>query len=353
METKDELQEISPDLNAKMKKNLLWIFMFAVFMIFAGLTSGYIVSQGGSFWVNVRMPSAFQVSTGAIIASSIFLIIARRAVKQDKMPLVKLSLGAALVLGGIFGYAQVLGWGQLIESGNTVSDQIINVNGKYGKYFTLYYQEKEISFDNGTFYMKGEPISDELLNKMKAISEEFMEGAKDSEHNYNLTGYGNDFILRYDGELITYSNNALKLSGVNLSGVQHGRLWYFAENIVNDRGDFIMKGKYGEDFVIYYQGEMLDYTNRTFYLNGQLLSPKKMNDLNSQKNTASSYIYAFTFVHLLHWIGGVIALLVMFIKGLRIKYNSENYLGITLGSIYWHFLGILWLYLYAFLIFIH
>ena len=353
MDTLDSGNQISPELNAKMKKNLLWIFIFAVIMIFAGLTSGYVVSQGGNFWVNIKMPSAFQVSTISIIASSAFLVLARWAVKKGKNAILKLSLGMAFGLGVVFGISQYQGWLQLIDSGNVVAGEIMNIRGRYGKYFTLLHEGKEITYDNGTFFLKGEPVSDELFAEMQAFSEALMTGAKSEDRSYKLNDYGTKFSIRYTNNLLTYSNNKLQMNGVNLSEVQHDRLWHFSENIVSGRGDFIMKGKYGEDFVIYYQGEELEYENRTFYWKDAPLSPKKINDLNSQKNTASSYIYAFTFVHLLHWIGGIIALLVMFIKGLRLKYTESNFLGITLGSIYWHFLGILWLYLYAFLIFIH
>jgi len=353
VETTKAGQQISPELNAKMKKNLLWIFIFAVIMIFAGLTSGYIVSQGGNFWVNIKMPMAFKISTISIIASSAFLFLAVWAVKRGKDSLVKLGLGLAFALGIVFGVSQIKGWGQLIDSGNYLAGEIMNTRGKYGKYFTLIYEGKEISYDNATYFYKGSEVSADLMADMKAFSQAIYDGASSTDRSYTLSDYGSQFSLRYDNVLLTYANNKLQLNGVNLSEIQHNRLKHFADNIINERGDFIMKGKYGEDFVIYYKGEALEYTNRTFYYQGALLSPKKVADLNAQKNTASSYIYAFTFIHLLHWIGGIIALLVMFIKGLAVKYSKDNYLGISLGSIYWHFLGILWLYLYAFLIFIH
>ena len=353
MEEQKFENQISPELNAKMKKNLLYGFIFAVCMIFAGLTSGYIVSQGGNFWVNIKMPGAFTFSTISIIISSLFLFLSHVAVKKNNQGLVKLSRGLAFGFGLAFGVSQYVGWKQLIETGNTVNAGIINSRGKYGKYYTLIYQGKEISYDNATFYIKGEPITAELKAEMKTFAQTIMDGSKSAENTYTISDYGTNFSIRADNKLLTYTDNKLLADGINLSAVQSERLWYFAENIVNDRGDFIMKGVYGEDFVIYYSGEVLVYKNRTFYYQNAPLSPKKLDALNSQKNTASSYIYAFTGVHLLHWIGGIIALLAMFISGLRLKYNSDNRLGITLGSIYWHFLGILWLYLYAFLIFIH
>ncbi len=353
MTTYDNGNQISPELNKKMKKNLMWIFIFAVIMIFAGLTSGYVVSQGGTFWVTIKMPAAFNISTVAIVLSSICLFIAQKAVKQGKQGLVKISLGLAFLFGIIFGIYQFVGWGDLYKNGNALSSNIMNTRGRYGKYFSLSYEGKEISYNNASFYYKGEEMSPDLLSEMKSFSSDIMEGYKTEGHVYSLTDYGSKFSLSYREKLMTYVNGQFMIEGVLLSASQHERLDRFAENIVNDRGDFIMKGKYGEDFVIFYAGDELEYSNRTFFRNGSQLSALHVDKLMKQGNTASSYIYAFSGIHLLHWIGGIIALLVMFIKGLQLRYSESDYLGITLGSTYWHFLGILWLYLYAFLIFIH
>jgi cytochrome c oxidase subunit 3 len=65
-------------------------------------------------------------------------------------------------------------------------------------------------------------------------------------------------------------------------------------------------------------------------------------------NASGSFIYAITLMHLLHLIGGLIALTITTIKSKIGKYTKDNYLGIQLVSIYWHFLGLLWLYLFLF-----
>jgi cytochrome c oxidase subunit 3 len=67
---------------------------------------------------------------------------------------------------------------------------------------------------------------------------------------------------------------------------------------------------------------------------------------------SGSYLYALTGVHLAHLAGGLISLLIVFVKSLMSVYNSENLLGLQLSSTYWHFLGGLWVYLYLFLTFI-
>lgn len=68
-------------------------------------------------------------------------------------------------------------------------------------------------------------------------------------------------------------------------------------------------------------------------------------------NAAGSYIYVITGLHLLHLFGGLIALLVSSFRSRKGLYSSGSYLGLKLTSTYWHFLDILWMYLFLFLVF--
>lgn len=68
-------------------------------------------------------------------------------------------------------------------------------------------------------------------------------------------------------------------------------------------------------------------------------------------NASGSFLYIIALVHLLHMVGGLLALLVSLTKSLLKKYSAANYLGIELTAIYWHFLGLLWLFLFLFLYF--
>ena len=66
-------------------------------------------------------------------------------------------------------------------------------------------------------------------------------------------------------------------------------------------------------------------------------------------NVSGSFLYVITLAHLLHLIGGLIALLITAIKIKNGKHTIDNYLGFELTSIYWHFVGLLWVYLFFFL----
>ena len=66
-------------------------------------------------------------------------------------------------------------------------------------------------------------------------------------------------------------------------------------------------------------------------------------------NITISYIYIIAVVHILHVLAGIICLFVVTINQLNKKYSKENRLGFDLASNFWHFVDILWVYLFFFL----
>tara|TARA_B100000900_G_C20590330_1_gene721332 strand:+ start:424 stop:1002 length:579 start_codon:yes stop_codon:yes gene_type:complete len=66
-------------------------------------------------------------------------------------------------------------------------------------------------------------------------------------------------------------------------------------------------------------------------------------------NPAGSWVYAISFFHLAHLGGGIISLLYTTLKAYGGKYSHEDHHGLQLASIYWHFVGLLWIYLFIFL----
>lgn len=69
-------------------------------------------------------------------------------------------------------------------------------------------------------------------------------------------------------------------------------------------------------------------------------------------NPSGSFFILFILAHWAHLLGGIISLMVVLINSLRKKYTAENALGIELCALYWHFLNLLWVYLFLFLYFI-
>jgi cytochrome c oxidase subunit III len=177
----------------KAAKPMLKIGIISMIMLFAGLTSAYVVRADNGNWLVFNLPPIALLSTAIIVMSSITLFIAQQAIKKDKHQLTVIGLLLTLLLGFAFFYTQLEGWKQLTAQG----------------------------------------------------------------------------------------------------------IYFF--------------GKYA--------------------------------------NASGSFLYLIALVHLAHMIGGLISLLVTLVKAIRRKYSSTDYLGIELTAIYWHFLDVLWVYLFLFLYF--
>ena len=71
----------------------------------------------------------------------------------------------------------------------------------------------------------------------------------------------------------------------------------------------------------------------------------------AQSTITTSFLYVLTVLHLAHLFAGLIVLIVVTINNYKNKYKTEK-LGFELAVTFWHFLGILWLYLFVFFIFL-
>lgn len=232
--------------NERTKRLLLYFGMVGMVMLFAGLTSAVIVSKGGHFWVNIKLPVAFWYSSGLIVVSSLTAILAQRAIAKNKQGATKIMLLITLMLGIGFGVAQFVGYGQLVN------------------------------------------------------------------HGFHLTS-----------------------------------------RVMTDEGEFIPKGEYGKDFTVSWKGQELRYEDGLFFLPDRPLNAVEKLELTRSRNTASSFLIVLSFLHLLHMVGGVLYLLAVNIMAFKGRFSSDNYMKIKLNNIYWHFLGILWIYLFVFLQYIH
>ena len=178
----------------KASKPLLWVGILSIVMLFAGLTSAYVVRADNGNWLIFNLPNAFYLSTAVIVTSSITLFYALQMAKKNNKKGMVVGLLATFILGLAFAYLQYAGWGEL------------------------------------------------------------------------------------------YSKN------------------------------IVFGGK--------------------------------------SSNASGSFLYLITFLHLLHLFAGLISVLVTLKNAIKGKYNAENTLGLELCSIYWHFLDILWVYLFLFLYYI-
>ncbi|RYE22612.1 MAG: heme-copper oxidase subunit III [Sphingobacteriales bacterium] len=107
IEKKGERKKIHPH------KFSMWLAMGSITMMFAGLTSAYIVRHAQGNWVNYKLPTVFYISTLVIILSSITMIMGVRTFKKREMAKYRIFVTATLLLGIAFMALQWTGFNQL------------------------------------------------------------------------------------------------------------------------------------------------------------------------------------------------------------------------------------------------
>lgn len=104
-------------LKRKTSLQMLWVAIVSMIMVFAGLTSAYIISTKREDWISFNLPNAFYISTVLIIISSITFILAKRAVKRGENTQTGLFLSLSLLLAIAFVISQFYGFKELIVAG--------------------------------------------------------------------------------------------------------------------------------------------------------------------------------------------------------------------------------------------
>lgn len=103
----------------KAKRFNLWLGMIGMFMMFAALSSGFIVYTAGGIDRGLKtiLPSTFIYSTIAIVISSLTMHLAYLAAKREEFSKQKLYLVITILLGIAFFVLQVESWGVLTDRG--------------------------------------------------------------------------------------------------------------------------------------------------------------------------------------------------------------------------------------------
>jgi len=87
-------------------------------MLFAAFTSAMVVRRGMSDdWVPIHKPAVLWVNTGVLLASSVALELARRALKNRERERFNALWTLATALGVLFLGGQALAWQKLSEAG--------------------------------------------------------------------------------------------------------------------------------------------------------------------------------------------------------------------------------------------
>src|SRR6187431_3095569 len=90
---------------ARSYKLLLWFAMMSMTMMFAGITSAFVVSKSREDWMkDFQLPTAFYFSTLAILLCSVTFHLAKKAIQKDNRSattgflLLTLGLGISFVI---------------------------------------------------------------------------------------------------------------------------------------------------------------------------------------------------------------------------------------------------------------
>lgn len=250
----DVFANLPEEVRIRTKKMMMWFIIFAIVMLFAGITSALIVLYGKLMWVHIHPPTVFWVSNLLVILSSITLIMAVKQVKKGNQKGAISLTAITFVLGLAFVVAQNAGWNQLSDIGMGYS-------------------------------------TTEEPNGMKK-----------------------------------YRWNAL------------GRI----------------QGEYDKDYWIEYQGQPLVKEGDEFY---RASDTGRLQPVTTQVmttfNAAGALLSVLIYVHIIHLFFGLIYLAVNTVRVAKGRINSQNWISLHAGGMYWHFMGILWLYLFFFLFFVY
>lgn len=121
-------------------KFTLWVAIGSILMMFAGLTSAYIVKRSQASWLMLEIPVIFWYSTAAILASSLTVQLSLKALKAREMMAYKRWLMITAVLGVLFLVLQIVGFKQfgandirLIGAGSNASYSfLLAISGLHG-----------------------------------------------------------------------------------------------------------------------------------------------------------------------------------------------------------------------------
>lgn len=126
--------------------------------------------------------------------------------------------------------------------------------------------------------------------------------------------------------------------------------WNSIQNLLD--GD----AQWGKDYTITQDGVPLNFrpeTGQLFATDDVLMAKDITLDVSRVSNAAAGYLYILILIHILHLALGLAYLLVNGIRVLNGRIHPGDTVRLSTAGVYWHFLGLLWLYLFAFLFILH
>jgi cytochrome c oxidase subunit 3 len=107
-------EEPEETLSVNPKKFIVWMFVVSIVMLFAAMTSAYLVRRAEGNWLEFEMPAIFIYSTVVLVISSVSMHWAYRAAKKDDFGTLRTAISITFAFGLAFLVMQFIGWRDLV-----------------------------------------------------------------------------------------------------------------------------------------------------------------------------------------------------------------------------------------------
>ena len=107
-------EEPEEQLSMNPRKFILWLFVVSIVMLFASMTSAYLVRRAEGNWLDYTIPVVFTYSTVVLAISSLTMHWAYLAAKKDNFNSLRIAISVTFVLGMAFLFMQFQGWKDLV-----------------------------------------------------------------------------------------------------------------------------------------------------------------------------------------------------------------------------------------------
>ncbi len=211
--------------------------------------------------------------------------------------------------------------------------------------------------ENGLLFFKGKPLSENMKDELF----KFAYGLYNDHPFFMLKGeYGKDFSVSLNGEELIYDKKKLYFpervltieekeiinqkvpQGGQEYELMNGKVYLLGKEISDFEGNFMFK-----------QEVEIKIINQEWYRMQEELNSNQYAEFFQTANVSSSFVWVMTFIHFVHLLFSLVGLSVVYNRSKKGSYGVENVAGLKAISIFWHFVGVLWLYLYIFLEFIN
>ena len=217
--------------------------------------------------------------------------------------------------------------------------------------------KQKLQSKDGTLFLDNVPLSEERKNELF----KFSFGVYNDQPFFMLKGeYGKDFSISLNGEDLIYSKKKLYFPEKELNSDERNainkKVYQSGKEYIIRSGEVFLDGKEVNDFESNFQLDQnidIEVKNGVWKQTKQELNANQYAEFYQTSNVSSSFVWVLTIIHFLHLILSLSTMAVVINRANKGLYNAENVAGLRAVSVFWHFVGFLWLYLYVFLEYIN